>query len=152
MSKIEYVTWLFLRIIFLVNIIVNTLVMGEVVRLPECDKFGGSFSVVKNGYKIINRDPIRIHILPVLEHCIVHCIEQDNCQSICYHSGNKTCELHDVNQTDSTVNISPVEGWDYLQTKAGELVCNIIVIFRAVASGGLGSSAPSPNKFKIKKK
>ena len=107
----------------LLNIFVQEKAEGEILRLSECNKFDGMFSVVEKNKKLVGAVIASFANKRDFE-CVGLCMRHLDCKSINHQSKNNKCELLSKEKGDSGTTLERHKGWMQVETpKHPKKVC-----------------------------
>ena len=94
---------------------VLTYCSGTILRLPTCNKYAGTFSIVENGYKLVNSVTITTPYVDI-HNCMYACMLHTKCKSCSVSTKEKICLLHHSRNEENGAYLQRMDGWTFYTT------------------------------------
>ena len=111
---------------------------AKLLKLPQCDKYAGKFTVFHKGYKLENTVTLTLHIAEITM-CLFSCMKHLKCQSISISKDQGICLLHYNKNKENNAVLVEADGWTFVETDGEEdTVCKTNLLSKRLIGNALG--------------
>ena len=104
---------------FVIYVALFGVIRAHMLKLPQCNKYAGRFTVIHREHKLVNSVTLALHVVDV-NLCIYTCMQHLKCKSCSISEDEGMCLLHYKKNEEDNAYLVKADGWMFLETNDEE--------------------------------